>query len=50
MTNRGRLVFGIVVFISFGIIYGVHYQRQEERKFMRRGILRELQEQKRKAQ
>lgn len=39
-----RFVFGFVVLASCGIIYGVHYQREQERIFMRRGVIKELEE------
>lgn len=39
-----RLVFSFVVLASCGIIYGVHYQKEQERLFMRRGVLKELEE------
>lgn len=41
---KTRLVFGFVVLASCGIIYGVHYQREQERLFMRRGVIKELEE------
>lgn len=42
--NTTKVVFSFIVLASCGLIYGVHYQREQERLFMRRGILRELEE------
>lgn len=42
---KTKFVFGLVVLTSIGIIYGVHYQHEQERLFMRRRILREIAEQ-----
>lgn len=42
-----KVIFAFVVLTSCGIIYGVHYQRQQERLFMRRVVIKELEELKR---
>jgi len=40
------IFFGIVVLLSCGVIYAVEYQNKQERIRMRKGILRELREDK----
>lgn len=39
-----KVFFGLVVVGSMGIIFYVHYQREQEKKFMRRNIMKELEE------
>lgn len=41
---KGKVFFGIVVLASCGVIYGVHYQREQERLYMRRYVIQELKE------
>lgn len=39
-----KLVFSLVILASSAVIFGVHYQREQEKKFMRRGVMRELEQ------
>lgn len=39
-----KIIFTLIVLASCGVIYGVHYQRQQERLFMRRFVIKELKE------
>lgn len=48
MKHQYKLIFATVVLLSGATIYGVHYQRQQERIFMRRLILKELEERREK--
>lgn len=44
---NARYIFAFVVLSSCGIIYGVHYQAEQQRLFMRRYVIKELEELKR---
>lgn len=37
-----RIFFGLVVVGSFGVIYYVYQTREEEKRFMRRNVIKEL--------
>lgn len=41
---KSKYIFGFVVLASCGIIYGVNYQREQEKLFMRRNVLKEIEE------
>eukprot|EP00039_Didymoeca_costata_P005282 m.80235 g.80235 ORF g.80235 m.80235 type:complete len:56 (+) comp12748_c0_seq2:137-304(+) len=49
MSILPRVVFGVVVAGTIGVIYSVHWQQEEDKKFLRQGVYRDMERQRLKA-